>query len=94
MLVRDGVLSRREGGGGKPNGYMFPVPKNSTKASMIVHLVKSNKDHKHKPASFSLPSVEDLVFFIKLHSTGLPQLPQMALGNNDYLFLLSELPFP
>ena len=30
---------------------MFPVPKNSTKASMILHLVKFNKAHEHKPAS-------------------------------------------
>ena len=40
-LVRDGVLSPWEGGGGA-NGYLFPVPKNSTKASMILHLVKFN----------------------------------------------------
>ena len=85
-LVHDGVLSVWEGGGGA-NGYMFPVPKNSTKASMIVHLVKFNKAHEHKPASFGLPSVEDLALMVQVHSL---QLPRLALGDVDYLRFLSD----
>ena len=50
-LVQDGILSPCKGSG-KPNGYLFPVPKNSTKASMIVHLVKFNKEHTHKTGQF------------------------------------------
>ena len=52
----------------EPNGYLFPVPKNSTKASMIVHMVKFNKAHSFKPTGFSLPTVEDLAFLIRVHS--------------------------
>ena len=66
---------------------MFPVPKNSTKASMIVHLVKFNKAHEHKPASFGLPSVEDLALMVQVHSL---QLPRLALGDADYLRFLSD----
>jgi hypothetical protein len=69
-LVRDGVLRPCDvtaEGGGTPNGYLFPVPKNETKASMIVHLVGFNKKHS-RPHSFCLPSVEDLSFLIQIHN--------------------------
>ena len=64
------------GGGGPlgPNGYLFPIPKNAVKASMIVHLVRLNKCHHFGPPRFSLPSVEDLAFLIQAHSMGLPRL--------------------
>ena len=65
-LVRDGVL--RPCGASLPaNGWLFPVPKNHEKASMIVHLVKFNDEHTAKPASFTLPVVEDLAFLISVH---------------------------
>ena len=41
---------------------------------MIVHLVRLNKCHRFCPPRFSLPSVEDLAFFIQAHSMGLPRL--------------------
>ena len=85
-LVRDGVLSLWEGGG-KPNGYLFPVPKNSSKASMIVHLVRFNKEHAFKPTSFNLPIVEDLAFLIQVHNM---LLPELSLGGGDYLKFLSD----
>ena len=47
-LVRDGILNPWA----VPNGYLIAVPKNSTKALMIFHLVRLNKDHKHKAANF------------------------------------------
>ena len=56
------------------NGYLFPIPKNAVKASMIVHLVRLNKFHRFEPPRFSLPSVEDLAFLIQAHSMGLPRL--------------------
>ena len=55
---------------------------------MIVRLVKSNKAYEHKPASFGLPSVEDLALMVHIHSL---QLPRMALGDADYLSFLSDL---
>ena len=76
-LVRDGVLRQCAGGGGGhqgPNGYLFPIPKNAVKASMIVHLVRLNKCHQFRPPRFSLPSVEDLAFLIQAHSMGLQRL--------------------
>ena len=65
-LVRDGVLTRCPSNL-PPNGWLFPVPKNSEKASMIVHLVQFNKQHANRPPSFTLPVVEDLAFLIELH---------------------------
>ena len=47
-----------------PNGWLFPVRKNREKASVIVHLVNFNSQHQTKPASFTLPVVEDLGFLI------------------------------
>ena len=41
---------------------------------MIVHLVRLNKCHQLRPPRFSLPSVEDLAFFIQAHSMGLSRL--------------------
>ena len=78
-LVRVGVLRPCAGGGGRgvngrPNGYLFRIPKNEMKASMIVHLVGLNKQHRFKAPRFSLPSVEDLAFLIQAHSMGLSQL--------------------
>ena len=75
-LVRDRVLRQCAEGGGPlgPNRYLFPISKNAVKASMIVHLVRLNKCHRFEPQRFSLPSVEDLAFFIKAHSMGLPKL--------------------
>ena len=65
-LVRDGVLAPCQAAL-PPNGWLFPVPKNSEKASMIVHLVEFNRQHSSKPPSFSLPVVEDLASLIQLH---------------------------
>ena len=65
-LVRDGVLAPCHTDL-PPNGWLFPVPKNSEKASMIVHLVEFNRQHSSKPPSFSLPVVEDLASLIQLH---------------------------
>ena len=65
-LVRDGVLTRCPSNL-PPNGWLLPVPKNSEKASMIVHLVQFNKQHANRPPSFTLPVVEDLAFLIELH---------------------------
>ena len=80
-LVRDGGLSPWEGGGGGgANGYRFPVPKNLAKASMIVHLVKFNKEHSHKPMSFDLPSVEDLAFLVQVHSMSCHLFPWRVEG--------------
>ena len=64
------------GGGvkGGPNGYLFPIPKNEMKASMIMQLVRLNKQHCFMPPRFSLPSVEDLAFLIQAHTMGLSQL--------------------
>ena len=70
-FVRDGVLKLC--GGRCTNPYLFPVPKNATKASMIVHLVCFNKQHQSKPHSFGLPSVEDLAFLVQGHSMPPPQ---------------------
>ena len=61
----------RGGGPLGANGYLFPIPKNAVKASMIVRL---NKCHRFEPPRFSLPSVEDLAFLIQAHSMGLPRL--------------------
>ena len=72
-LVQDGVLSLWEGSG-KLNGYLFLVPKNATRASMIIHLVKFNRQDTHKPASFSVPTMEDLAFLLQLHHMGLHRL--------------------
>ena len=71
------------------NGYLFPIPKNEMKASMIVHLVHLNKCHRFEPARFSLPSVEDLAFVIQAHSMGLPNLSlgTPCLGHLDDPFL-------
>ena len=65
-LVRDGILTRCPSNL-PPNGWLFPVPKNSEKASMIVHLVQFNKQHANRPPSFTLSVVEDLAFLIELH---------------------------
>ena len=65
-LVRDGILTRCPSNL-PPNGWLFPVLKNSEKASMIVHLVQFNKQHANRPPSFTLPVVEDLAFLIELH---------------------------
>ena len=65
-LVRDGVLTRCPSNL-PPNGWLFPVPKKSEKASMMVHLVQFNKQHANRPPSFTLPVVEDLAFLIELH---------------------------
>ena len=62
-LVRDGVLAPCQAAL-PPNGWLFPVPKNSEKASMIVHVVEFNRQHSSKPPSFSLPVVEDLASLI------------------------------
>ena len=78
-LVRDGIL--KPCGGGGPNGYPFPVPKNATKASMIVHLVRFNKQHQLKPHSFCLPSVEDFAFLVQVHS----MLPPRLSMNSAYM---------
>ena len=64
----------RGGGPQGPNGYLFPIPKNAVKASMIVHLVRLNKCNQFCPPRFSLPSVEDLAFLIQAHSMGLSRL--------------------
>ena len=72
-LVRDGVL-KPCGGGGGPNGYLFSVPKNATKASMIVHEFRFNKQHRSCPHSFCLPSVEDLAYLVQVHSMRPPTL--------------------
>ena len=55
-LVRDGVLRQFAEGEGPlgPNGYLFPIPKNAVKASMIVHLVHLNKCHYFEPPGISL----------------------------------------
>ena len=73
-LVRDRVLRQCAEGGGPvgPNGYLFPIPKNAVKASMIVHLVRLNKCRLFGPPRFSLLSVEDLAFLMQAHSMGLP----------------------
>ena len=65
-----------KGGGAPlgPNGYLFPIPKNASKACMIVHFVRLNKYHRFEPPRFSLPSVEDLAFVMQAHSMGLPSL--------------------
>ena len=76
-LVRDGVLRQcADGGGGPlgPNSYLFPIPKNAVKASMIVHLVRLNKCHRFDPPPFSMPSVEDLAFLIRAHTMGFLRL--------------------
>ena len=52
----------------EPNAYLFPIPKNAVKASMIVHLVRLNKCHCFELPRFSLPSVEGLAFLIQAHS--------------------------
>ena len=62
-----------------PNGYLFPIPKNAVKPSMIVHLVRLKKCHRFNPPRFSMPSVEDLALLIQAHSMGLPRL---SLGSN------------
>ena len=84
-LVRDGVLAPCQAAL-PPNGWLFPVPKNSEKASMIVHLVEFNRQHYSKPPSFSLPVVEHLASLIQLHflheSRGFFDLP---LGADAYL---------
>ena len=94
-LVRDGVLRQcARGGGGPqgPNGYLFPIPKNAVKASMIVHSVRLNKCHQFRPPRFSLPSVEDLAFLIQAHNMGLSRLSlgSHCLGHLNDPFL-SEL---
>ena len=71
-LVRDGVFKPYEGG--EANGYLFPVPKNASKASMIVHLVRFNKQHTCRPHSFCLRSEEDLAFLVKIQSILPPQV--------------------
>ena len=81
-FVRDGVLKPRGGRG--PNRYLFPVPKNATKASMIVHLVLFNKLHQSKPHSFCLPYVEDLAFLVQVHSMLPPRL-SMSSAYMSYL---------
>ena len=65
-LVRDSVPKRCHSNV-PANGWLFPVPKNSEKASMIVHLVKFNRQHTKRPLSFSLPVVEDLALLNELH---------------------------
>ena len=70
-LVRDGVLKPCGGGG---DGYFFPVPKNASKASMIVHLVRFNKQHTCRRHIFCLHSVEDLGFLVQIHSMLPPQV--------------------
>ena len=86
-LVRDGVLKTCEVGGG--NGYLFPVPKNASKASMIVHVVRFDKQHTCRPHNFCLPSVEDLAFLVQIYSM-LP--PKLSIGTT-YLPHLND-PFP
>ena len=105
-LVRDRVLRQCAEGGGPvgPNGYLFPIPKNAVKASMIVHLVRLNKCQRFGPPRFSLLSVEDLAFLIQAHSMGLPKLslgtPCLGHLNDpflrelDGLRLLAELGAP
>ena len=65
-LVRHGVLQPCDPSL-PPNGWLFPVPKNRKKASMIVHLVNFNSQHKAKPASFTILVVEDLALLIFAH---------------------------
>ena len=97
-LVGDGVLRQCAGGGGGPlgaNGYLFPIPKNAVKTSMIVHLVRLNKCHRFEPPRFGLPSVEDLTFLIQAHSMGLPNLslgsPCLCHLNDPFLRELDSL---
>ena len=91
-LLTDRVLRQcAEGGGGPlgPNPYLFPIPKNAVKASMIVHLVCLNKCHRFELPRFSLPSVEELAFLIQAHSMGLPRLSlgSPCLGHLNHPFL-------
>ena len=79
-LIRDGILRKHSVSGGA-NGFLFPVPK----ASMIVHLVRFNKQHRYKPHSFLLPSIEDLSFLIHIHNMGLQTL-SWGRGFKDYFF--------
>ena len=78
-----------------PNGYLFPIPKNEVKVSMIVHLVCLNKWHRFEPPRFSLPSVEDLAFLVQAHSMGLPNLslgtPCLGHLNDSFLRELDPL---
>ena len=83
-LVRDVVL--KPCGGGGPNGYLFPVPQNATKASMIVHLVPFIEQHQSKPHSFCLPFVDDLAFLVQVHS----MLPPKFSMHSVYLSYLND----
>ena len=64
---------------------------------MIVHVVNFNSQHKAKPASLTLPVVEDLAFLISAHhmSMGLGHLslppPLVAFLNNPFLRALEHL---
>ena len=94
-MVRDGVLQPCDPSL-PPNGWLFPVPKNREKASMIVHLVNFSSPHKAKPASFTLPVVEDLAFLISAHhmSAGSGHLslppPLVASLNDPFLRALEQ----
>ena len=97
-LVRDGVLKPCERGGG-PNGYLFLVPKNDSKASMIVHVVRFNKQHQSRLHSFCWLSVEDLAFLVQVHSMP-PPPPRLSMGsaymshlNDPFLRELDNLRF-
>ena len=82
-LVRHGVLCKHEeGGGGK---YVFPIPKNESKASMTEHLVHFNKQQSKQPVGFHLPLVEDLAFLIQ---TNTMRLPNMALARSTARILM------
>ena len=83
-LVRNGIL-RKYSGPGSANGFLFRVPKNSEKASMIVHLVRFNKQHHFKPQSFLLPFVEDLSFLVQILGMG-PQTLSLGRGGVQGLF--------
>ena len=83
-FVRDGVL--KPCGGRRPNRYLLSVPKNATKASMIVHLVRLHKKHQSKPHSFCLPFVEDLAFRVQVH----PMLPRRLSMSNAYMSYLND----
>ena len=83
-LVRHGVV--KFFWGGVPNGYLFPVPKNATKASTIVQLVLFSRQHRSKPHIFCLPSVEVLAFLVLVHS----MLPPPHMVHKQCVFVLFE----